>query len=373
MDKNPRVPPSPEVWFTAAECARRTRLTVRALRVYERHGLITPPRTAKNWRLYGARELARLNEIIILKQLGLPLSRMAQLLAQRAVDLAGILALQATLLTEQRERLDRGLAMITGLRAKLEQSGRLSLDDLLQLANENPMSKATEDAIAWRLYEQTRPRTAVRLSRAILRQYAGHYRGIRGGSGTFDGVICSIKLVGSRLELQSPGWLPSQVAPEAPDKFFCKGMPFQVVFDRDDTGAVCGFVLHQDGYEDRAVRISRQAANASWKVLAARVAKKTPFPNSETLVRAVIANTRAGIVDETAVTPQLAQLMRDQVPRMKKEHAQLGRLKRLAFRGVTSMGTDVYDATFQRGQQQWRLRVRDDGKIAGLTVMPNPP
>lgn len=262
--------------------------------------------------------------------------------------------------------------MITGLRTKLEESGRLSLDDLLQLANENPRSKATEDAIAWRLYEQTRPRTAVRVSLAILRQYAGHYRGSRGGSGTFDGVICSIRPVGSRLELQSPGWLPSQVAPESHDKFFCKGMPFQIVFERDETGAVCGFVLHQDGYEDQAVRISRQEANASWKVLATRVAKKMPFPNSETLVRAMIANTRAGIVDETAVTSQLAQLMLDQIPRMKKEHAQLGRLKRLTFRGVASNGWDVYDATFQRGQQQWRLRVRDDGTITGLTVLPNP-
>ncbi|MGQ0555608.1 MAG: MerR family transcriptional regulator [Nitrospiraceae bacterium] len=204
MDENPRVPPSHEVWFTAAECAEKTRLTVRALRVYERHGLITPRRTAKNWRLYGVRELSRLNEIIILKQLGLPLSRIAQLLAKRAVDLAGILSMQATVLAGQRERLDRGLAMITGLHAKLEASGRLSLDDLIHLAKENTMSKTTEDAVAWKLYEQARPRTVVRLSRAILRQYAGHYRGGRGDSGTIDEVIFGIEPVGSLLELQFP-------------------------------------------------------------------------------------------------------------------------------------------------------------------------
>jgi hypothetical protein len=33
-------------YLTAAECAARTGLTVRALRVYERYGLIAPPRTA---------------------------------------------------------------------------------------------------------------------------------------------------------------------------------------------------------------------------------------------------------------------------------------------------------------------------------------
>ena len=33
-------------WLTAAECALRTGLTVRALRVYENYGLITPGRSA---------------------------------------------------------------------------------------------------------------------------------------------------------------------------------------------------------------------------------------------------------------------------------------------------------------------------------------
>ena len=36
--------------LTAAECAVRTGLTVRALRVYEEYGLIAPKRTAGGWR-----------------------------------------------------------------------------------------------------------------------------------------------------------------------------------------------------------------------------------------------------------------------------------------------------------------------------------
>lgn len=51
--------------LTAAECARRLGLTTRALRVYEARGLIDPQRTEKNWRLYGAREIARLGEILV--------------------------------------------------------------------------------------------------------------------------------------------------------------------------------------------------------------------------------------------------------------------------------------------------------------------
>ena len=54
------------VSLSAAECARRTGLTVRALRVYERHGLIEPARSGKGWRCYGPKELQRLNVIVTL-------------------------------------------------------------------------------------------------------------------------------------------------------------------------------------------------------------------------------------------------------------------------------------------------------------------
>jgi DNA-binding transcriptional MerR regulator len=59
----------------AAECARRTGLTVRALRVYERHQLIEPRRTGKGWRCYGPLELRRLNVIVTLKAFGMTLVR----------------------------------------------------------------------------------------------------------------------------------------------------------------------------------------------------------------------------------------------------------------------------------------------------------
>jgi DNA-binding transcriptional MerR regulator len=56
-----------------AECAHRTGVTVRTLRVYERVGLITPRRAGNGWRIYGEREVQRLHDIITLKTLGLTL------------------------------------------------------------------------------------------------------------------------------------------------------------------------------------------------------------------------------------------------------------------------------------------------------------
>ena len=61
-------------FLSAAECARRTGLTVRALRIYERQGLIKPARSGKGWRLYGPSELQRLNIIVTLKAFGMTLA-----------------------------------------------------------------------------------------------------------------------------------------------------------------------------------------------------------------------------------------------------------------------------------------------------------
>jgi MerR-like DNA binding protein len=59
-----------EIRLTASECARRMGLSVRTVRVYERHGLIKPKRTGKDWRLYGANEMTRLNEVLASRPLG---------------------------------------------------------------------------------------------------------------------------------------------------------------------------------------------------------------------------------------------------------------------------------------------------------------
>jgi DNA-binding transcriptional MerR regulator len=66
-----------DLGLTAAECAARTGLTVRALRVYEEYGLIAPGRTLSGWRCYGKRDLIRLNSISLLKSTGLTLAQIS--------------------------------------------------------------------------------------------------------------------------------------------------------------------------------------------------------------------------------------------------------------------------------------------------------
>ena len=67
---------------------------MRALRVYERRGLIKPARSAKGWRLYGPEELIRLNSIVALKDFGLTLAQIRKAFGASPPALAQILDMQ---------------------------------------------------------------------------------------------------------------------------------------------------------------------------------------------------------------------------------------------------------------------------------------
>ncbi len=59
--------------YHARAFARLTGVTIKALRHYERRGLLAPRRTAAGHRRYTLQDLRRLDEILALKSLGLPL------------------------------------------------------------------------------------------------------------------------------------------------------------------------------------------------------------------------------------------------------------------------------------------------------------
>lgn len=123
----------PEEWLSAAECAVRTGLTVRALRVYERQGLIKPPRSPNGWRRYGPGELARLNTIVILKALGLTLSQIRAVLADNPPSLLRILDVHAQSWQAKRDMAERALTLVDAARSRLRAQETLSLEELCEL------------------------------------------------------------------------------------------------------------------------------------------------------------------------------------------------------------------------------------------------
>jgi DNA-binding transcriptional MerR regulator len=117
-------------WLSAAACASRTGLTVRALRVYEREGLLNPGRSANGWRRYGSSDLVRLNTIVILKGFGLTLSAVMR---DHSPPVLRMLELQANAWKEKIAGAQRALACVEAARHRLQCRHDLSIDDLCGL------------------------------------------------------------------------------------------------------------------------------------------------------------------------------------------------------------------------------------------------
>lgn len=125
---------------TATAVARRFGVSVKALRVYEDAGLLKPARTMAGWRIYQAPELERLSAILALKQLGLPLKRISELLRGKG-DLAAALVLQEAALEDAKADAEQALVLVRAARAKLADKGSLSPDELGNLVRSTSMSE----------------------------------------------------------------------------------------------------------------------------------------------------------------------------------------------------------------------------------------
>ncbi|MES2293886.1 MAG: MerR family transcriptional regulator [Pseudomonadota bacterium] len=133
--------------LSPTEIARRFGVTVKALRLYESRGLLTPLRSQSGWRTYGPDQIARLHQILALKRLGLSLASIGQLMAS-ADTLDAVLALQDQALVQESKRVAKGLALVRAARAKLKSGQALSIDDLATLSKETSMtSKLTRPTL----------------------------------------------------------------------------------------------------------------------------------------------------------------------------------------------------------------------------------
>jgi DNA-binding transcriptional MerR regulator len=115
---------------TIQQFAEQAGVTVRTLHHYDRLGLLSPRRNGSGYRLYRERDLERLEQIVALKFLGLPLKQIRHLLVRQAGDLPMALRLQRTVLEKKRRLLDRA---IRALRDAERQPGPAQLRKIIEV------------------------------------------------------------------------------------------------------------------------------------------------------------------------------------------------------------------------------------------------
>ncbi len=354
----------PSEWLSAADCASRTGLTARALRVYEEFGLIAPRRSAGGWRQYGPHDLMKLNTIGLLKTAGLSLAQIGEVTCSSVGEptLQQILAIQLDTWKRRRADAERGQAIAEAALNRLRAEQSLSVDELcnlirsLEMTQSQPSAASTgHDDVAW-----------VTVDPAVLDSYAGFYR--RGEHG-----VTTIWRDGQKIFIDAP--IPGSLGavalhPTSETEFYpTHGAGyFQYTFLRDPKGAVSGVLMRVQGVEFTSPRIDATTAEQLMAKLSERIQSQKPLPGSEAALRRLVEGIQAGNPPYEDMSSLLAQFVRMGLPLLQPLAGHLGAFRSIEFCGVESGGCDEYDVHCERGTSRWRILLSADDKIASANL-----
>jgi len=354
----------PSEWLSAADCASRTGLTPRALRVYEEFGLIAPRRSAGGWRQYGPHDLMKINTIALLKTAGLSLAQIGGVTrgSAGAPSLQQILAIQLDTWKRRRADAEHGQAIAEAALSRLRADQSLSVDELCNLIRSLEITESRTDTastghddVAW-----------VTVEPPVLDSYAGFYR--RGEYG-----VTTVWRDGRKLFIDAP--IPGSVGavalhPTSETEFYpTHGAGyFQYTFLHDPQGAVSGVRVRVQGVEFTSPRIDATTAEQLMAKLSERVRSEKPLPGSEAALHRLVEGIQSGSPPYEEMTSQLKQLVRMQLPLLQPLAERFGVLRSIEFRGVESGGGDQYDVHCERGTSRWRIVLSADDKIASASL-----
>jgi len=119
--------------WKVGELARQTGLTVRTLHHYDQVGLLSPSgRSEAGYRLYGEEDVARLQQIVSLRQLGWSLDEIRECLARPDSSPRQVVRMHLERLREQIDHQQQLIRRLEAVEEQLRSSGRASVDELIQ-------------------------------------------------------------------------------------------------------------------------------------------------------------------------------------------------------------------------------------------------
>ncbi|MBC7974303.1 MAG: MerR family transcriptional regulator [Myxococcales bacterium] len=158
--------------FTVGELSRLAGITVRALRHYDEIGLVRPSqRTDAGYRIYDERDVLRLQQVLVFRELGVPLDQIGTMIAtaiDETVDKAhgreALLRKHRGALADKRARLDQLLAAVDEALAALEKAKTMQPIDVKKIFEGfDPAGYAEEAEQRWGktpAYQESARRTA---------------------------------------------------------------------------------------------------------------------------------------------------------------------------------------------------------------------
>jgi hypothetical protein len=100
------------------------------------------------------------------------------------------------------------------------------------------------------------------------------------------------------------------------------------------------------------------------------VLRTTPISGSDKVLQQYIASIRRGDPDYDHMTPEAAAATRQRWVRQRAILANLGALRAMSFRGVTPVGSDIYQVQFANGSAEWQIGLDAEGRIGDIAIGP---
>jgi DNA-binding transcriptional MerR regulator len=126
--------------FKVGEIAKRTGLSIRTLHYYDEIGLLSPSHhTESGHRMYGHEALARLQQIVSLRELGFSLDEVRDTLERPEHSALRVVELHIDRLDEQIDRQRRLRSRLEAIARVLATADEISADDLIDTIKETSM------------------------------------------------------------------------------------------------------------------------------------------------------------------------------------------------------------------------------------------
>ena len=138
-------------------------------------------------------------------------------------------------------------------------------------------------------------------------------------------------------------------------------------FEQIEEGAAKRLVIWQRGTAFRLERTDADTANAIKQAIADRIRNRTPAPGSGEALRQMLDNGRAGKPNYDQMSPELAQVVRGQVPYWQIVGQHFGAIVSIEFLRVSHQGWDLYQVQHENDVHQYRIALGDDGKVYGIS------
>src|SRR5512132_1222986 len=128
--------------LTIGVLARRTGLSVRTLHHYDDIGLLRPStRSGAGYRLYTLRDVTRLQQIVMLRSAGMPLSEIRRALSRDGQTLLAAIESHAQRMRDRIERERRIVRRLEDTAARLRRRQRPGIDDVIRTIEEIAMTE----------------------------------------------------------------------------------------------------------------------------------------------------------------------------------------------------------------------------------------